>query len=104
MSSPVFDVSKVPYSATGNGSTNDYAAVQAAINDAQAVNGCVYFPTGVYLVQTTLSFQSPNNPSQRKISFKGDGPNISVIKAGNGAGGLDLTFAQSGSLQPWGST
>ena len=102
MSSPLFDVSKAPYNATGDGSTNDYAAVQAAINDAEAASGCVYFPAGVYLIQTTLSFQGPGSPGQRSISFKGDGPNVSIIKAGNGAGGLELVFAQSGYLQSWG--
>src|SRR5262249_52444487 len=59
-------------------------------------------PAGVYLITTSLSFRAPAGPGQRNIALKGDGPNISIIQAGNGAGGLDFLFAQSGNRQPWG--
>jgi polygalacturonase len=36
------------YGATGNGSTNDSATIQAAIAAALATGGSVYFPVGVY--------------------------------------------------------
>jgi hypothetical protein len=46
----VINVKSAPYSATGNGSTNDTAAVQAAIDAAEAAGGgIVYFPLGTYL-------------------------------------------------------
>ena len=102
MSSPVFDVSKAPYHAKGNGSTDDTAALQSALNDAQAVDGCVYFPAGVYLITQPLSFRPPDSPGRRNIALRGDGPNVSVIKAGNGVDGLDFVFAQNGGAQPWG--
>lgn len=103
MSSPVFDVTRAPYGAVGDGSTDDYAAIQAAFNDAQAVNGCVYFPAGEYLIRTALSFQGAASPGRRSIALKGDGPNVSVLKAAAGVDGLDFVFAQSGALQPWGA-
>lgn len=49
-SSDVINVKDAPYSATGNGVTDDTAAIQAAINAAGAAGGgVVYFPKGVYL-------------------------------------------------------
>jgi hypothetical protein len=41
---PIFDV--VEYGATGDGSTDDYDAIQAAINACTATGGVVYFPPG----------------------------------------------------------
>jgi hypothetical protein len=102
MTSQVFDVSRAPYHAAGDGSANDTAALQTALNDAQAVNGCVYFPAGVYLITQPLSFRPPDSPGRRNLSLKGDGPNISVIKASDGIDGLDFVFAQNGGAQPWG--
>ena len=104
MSSALFDVSKAPYHAVGNGQADDFAALQTALNDAQAVDGCIYFPAGVYLISAALSFRPPNTPGRRNISLRGDGPNVSVIKAGPGVDGLDFVFAQSGGGQPWGVT
>ena len=42
------------YGATGNGVTNDYAAIVATVNAAAATNGTVYFPGGIYLVDSTI--------------------------------------------------
>jgi polygalacturonase len=42
-----------PYNASGNGVTDDRAAIQSAIDDvANAGGGCVYFPAGVYVIGT----------------------------------------------------
>jgi polygalacturonase len=42
-----FNVRQPPYNALANGS-DDQPAIQSAINDACAVGGQVYFPTGSY--------------------------------------------------------
>lgn len=47
---PMFNVKA--YGATGNGSTDDTAAIQACLNAAS--NGTVYFPPGTYVVSSTL--------------------------------------------------
>lgn len=48
----VFNV--LAYGATGNGSTDDTAAIQAAIN-ASTTGSTVYFPAGTYIISATLS-------------------------------------------------
>jgi hypothetical protein len=50
-SSYTFDVTRAPYSATGDGTTNDTTAVQAALTAAAAIPGSVVFlPEGTYSV------------------------------------------------------
>jgi hypothetical protein len=50
--SQVFNVKA--YLATGDGSTNDYMAINAALTAAASVGGIVYFPPGVYKINTRL--------------------------------------------------
>lgn len=50
---PVYNVRNAPYSAVGDGSTDDSTACQNAINACQAGGGgLVYFPPGVYALNT----------------------------------------------------
>ena len=50
----MFDVTEDPYLATGDGSTNDTTAIQAAIDAAEAAGGgVVYFPEGTYMIART---------------------------------------------------
>lgn len=44
------------YGAKGNKSTDDSAAIQSAI-DAAPINGVIFFPTGWYIVNTTLTMK-----------------------------------------------
>lgn len=84
------NVKNAPYNAQGNGTTDDTAAIQSALNDA--AGGVLYFPPGDYLVSSPLVpqsrtlingshvprwEQSDNPPSATKIrasaSFSGAG-------------------------------
>lgn len=44
------------YGATGNGTTNDKASIDAAVNAAKSVRGTVYFPPGTYAVNAPENF------------------------------------------------
>jgi len=63
----LINVKAAAFGATGNGSTNDTAAVQAAI-DATPNDGVVYFPPGSYSVNQL------NVPHARAIKFQGASP------------------------------
>jgi hypothetical protein len=53
---PTFNVKSAPYSATGDGVTDDASAIQAACNAASAAGGgIVYFPKGVYKINSTIT-------------------------------------------------
>lgn len=70
----VVNVKNPPYNATGNGTTDDFAAIQAA-DAAAALNGqCVYFPAGTYIVSQTL------NPVRSNLCWFGDGRYNTTIK------------------------
>lgn len=86
-----FDVQTM-YGAAGDGATNDTAAIDAALTDAEAAGGgVVYFPKGVYLVDAA-SLPVPSN-----VTWMGAGRGQSVIKLRDGANGrlLSQTTAKS---------
>jgi len=55
------------FGAIGDGTTNDRAAIQAAIDALPAAGGVVYFPPGTYYVATALVLPNKN------VQFKGAG-------------------------------
>ena len=70
----IFNV-KTGYGAKGDNSTDDTAAIQSAINAAVANGGgVVFFPTGNYIVSSTLTVNQSN------VSLIGSGPGKSIIK------------------------
>lgn len=70
-----FNVKVAPYSAVGDDSTDDTAAIQSAINAAAtAGGGIVYFPAGTYKLTAALSVSST------KIQFLGVTPSAVVLK------------------------
>jgi len=52
----VVDVTKPPYSAKGDGKSDDTAALQSALNDNVGRHKVLYFPKGTYLVSATLTW------------------------------------------------
>lgn len=55
----VFNVQDRPYGAAGNGTRDDSAAFQRAIDAAQAAGGSVFIPTGRYKITTRLDITAP---------------------------------------------
>lgn len=71
-------VSVMDFGATGDGTTNDTAAIQAAIDADNG--GLVYFPRGAYYITSPLIIDG-------YVSLLGAGMNAVVITAGQNAGG-----------------
>ncbi len=62
------------YGAAGDGSTDDTAAIQAAITAAATGSGIVYLPAGIYIISANLTIAATTR-------FIGDGKALSQIKA-----------------------
>lgn len=72
----VFSVTE--YGAKGDNSTNDRHAIQAAINAAKAIaGGVVYFPRGIYRIDSTLRIDTSN------IVLKGEGFASQILATGD---------------------
>ncbi len=87
----VYNVKSAPYSATGDGTTDDTAAIRSAVAAALAYgSGCfLYFPTGTYcccpqsgdaLDYGPIFDMSAISAATQNICIIGDGPSLSIIK------------------------
>ncbi|MGH9545467.1 MAG: hypothetical protein ACRD23_09660 [Terriglobales bacterium] len=75
---PVFDAQQ-DYGATGNGSTNDLAALQAAVDAADASGGgTVYLRKGSYNIGSG-QWKIATSSAQHFISVVGEGPTVTKI-------------------------
>lgn len=110
-----FNVRDAPYNATGNGTTDDTVAIQAAITAAQAVNGVVWVPppnagqsyiiTGspALTITATVSlwFANRNDPenSHPMFSYSGTG---TALKIGGSATQLESVDLRNVSIKQTG--
>ena len=63
-------INVLDYGATGNGTTNDTAAIVAAIAACQAADqSSLYFPTGIYRIESTITLGAAET---RGIAFVGE--------------------------------
>jgi hypothetical protein len=82
----VYDVKR--YGATGDGATDDRAAIQAAIDAAQASSGgTIYFPPGNYRVTAQILVTKPT------ISLVGTGARASKITSASTADAIRVAIA-----------
>jgi len=82
--SGMLNVKLAPYYAKGDGTTDDTAALQRAINDGQGTGRIVYLPEGVYLVSAPLKFAEhasyqPNKLQGRNV-LRGAGRDDTFVK------------------------
>ena len=75
------------FGATGDGTTDDSAAIIAAKNSVGTDDLCLYFPAGQYVLNSTLSFTDKN------VTIKGDGEGLSRIVCQNA--NAVITFSDS---------
>ncbi len=71
------------YGAKGDGATDDSEAIQAAIDAAEA-GGIVYFPAGIYLIGTELSWTADG------VSLIGAGKDVTTLRNASGLGANSL--------------
>ena len=85
-------VSVRDFGATGDGTTDDTTAIQAAIYYAQTNGGCVYLPAGIYIISSSLNVQinSGGLPLLRP-SICGDGAGATTILQTANASGIVVT-------------
>ena len=76
-----FNVKSTAYGALGNGSTNDYTAIAAAIAAAAVDGGVVFFPPGTYPSGSSITV--PAN-----VSLLGAGSNASIIQTTHASANL----------------
>jgi parallel beta-helix repeat protein len=73
-----YDVTDAPYSATGDGATDDTAAIQSALDAANtAGGGTVYFPPGLYITTQLLVYSN--------TTVTGDGATLKLKSATAGS-------------------
>jgi hypothetical protein len=95
----VFNVKSAPYNGKGDGVTDDTGAIQAAINDATAVNGIVYLPAGTWLFTSTtmsnLNVAGGPGPLWQHCLIQGAGKEATILKASATSTGTLLSFANA---------
>jgi hypothetical protein len=82
----LINVRNAPFNATGNGSTDDRAAIQRAI-DAAREGEVVFLPPGTYVVGDQLRILNKNN-----VTLRGAGPRETTIRY-NGSRGIHIILA-----------
>lgn len=94
----VVDVTRPPYSAKGDGKTDDTAAIQQALLDHGNTNRIIYLPDGTYLVSTTLRWPggADDESRQRNTILQGQSRDGTVIRLADYSPG----FSNSGRARP----
>ena len=75
------------FGATGDGVTDDTAAIQAAVTDAMLNGTSLYIPAGEYILSGAIT-----GSGTKPISITGDGPALSQLIWSSTASGIQLTF------------
>jgi hypothetical protein len=72
---------KDKYGAVGDGKTDDTSAIMRAIGDNRGVfERILYFPTGTYIVSTTLRGTNQDGIWKARLTFQGEDKNTTIIR------------------------
>ena len=88
-------VSATDYGATGNGTTDDTAAIQSAVNALSSTGGTVYLPAGSYL----LNGSSGISIATGAITLRGAGAEATKILIGSGFSGTSAITVTAANAQ-----
>jgi hypothetical protein len=80
-------VSVKDFGATGDGVTDDTAAIQAAIDAVAPLGKAIYFPSGVYITTQTVGL-TKNDTQQFGLHIVGENNIYTEIKANHSAGAV----------------
>lgn len=93
-----FVVTDATYGAVGNGTTDDTAAIQAAIDACMAAGGgIVYFPKGVYKITATLNINPGSAANLHLIGEGGEYLTSEILMATANTTALSFTANANGS-------
>ena len=87
----VVDVTKAPYFARGDGSTDDTQAIQKALDDHPSQGAIIYLPNGVYRVTDTLHWPHGRNPGgeEKETVLQGQSRDGTVLQLPDRCPGFD---------------
>lgn len=85
------------FGATGDGVTDDHAAIQAAINAVAALStgGCLYVPEGNYNISSALSI---NVAANKGFTLLGDGEGATKFSCSGNTDGINVGLAVNASF------
>ncbi len=91
------------FGALGDGFTDDYSAIENAINSLNGSNGCIYFPPGIYLITKPLYLPDScvlkgknSNETTLLFNLNGEAANCIILSKSQSSdfnditGGLDM--------------
>jgi hypothetical protein len=88
-SSPfVVDVRQAPYSARGDGQTDDTEALQQALDDSMGLHRMIYLPEGTYLISRPLRWSKRNSAGREAWGYnllQGQHPERTVLRLKEGS-------------------